>query len=46
MGRLDLGVGHLDEASYDASEGLKIEPGNAALHDLEQKVEIARAQRR
>jgi tetratricopeptide (TPR) repeat protein len=46
MGRMDLAVGHLDEASYDASEGLKIEPGNAALQGLQQKVEAARAQRK
>ena len=46
MGQLDLAVGHLDEASYDASEGLKIEPGNAALQGLQQKVEAARAQRK
>jgi tetratricopeptide (TPR) repeat protein len=46
MGRLDLAAGHLDEASYDASEGLKIEPGNTALQELQQKVEAARAQRK
>jgi predicted TPR repeat methyltransferase len=46
MGRLDLAAGHLDEASYDVSEGLKIEAADAALQDLQQKVEAARAQRR
>ena len=46
MGQLDLSVGHLDEASYDASEGLKIEPGSTALLELQKRVAAARAQRK
>ena len=39
MGRLDLGTGHMDEANYDITEGLKIEPSNKALQDLRQQLE-------
>ncbi len=46
MGQLDLTAGHLDAASYDAGEGLKIESGNAALLELQKQVESARAQKR
>lgn len=42
MGRLDLGAGHLDEASYDVGEALKIEPGNQAALKLQQEVEARR----
>ena len=38
MGRLDLAAGHRDEANYDVTEGLKIEPDNKALQDLRQQV--------
>jgi hypothetical protein len=37
MGRLDLAAGHRDEANYDVTEGLKIEPDNKALQDLRQQ---------
>jgi hypothetical protein len=39
MGRLDLAAGHRDEANYDVTEGLKIEPGNKALQNLRQQVD-------
>jgi tetratricopeptide (TPR) repeat protein len=42
MCRLDLGVGHLDEASYDVGEALKIEPANKAALELQQQVEAKR----
>jgi tetratricopeptide (TPR) repeat protein len=42
MGRLDVAAGHLDEASYDMSEALKIEPGNRAAQELQQQVEAKR----
>ena len=38
MGQLDLAAGHRDEANYDVTEGLKIEPDNKALQDLRQQV--------
>jgi len=45
MGRLDLAAGHMDEASYDVGEALKIEPGSQAVQDLRQRVEARRAQK-
>ena len=42
MCRLDLGVGHLDEASYDVGEALKIEPANRTAQELQQQVEAKR----
>jgi len=39
MGRLDLAASHMDEANYDVTEGLKIEPANKALQDLRQQLE-------
>jgi len=42
MGRLDVAAGHLDEASYDMSEALKIEPGNHAVLELQRQVEAKR----
>jgi len=35
MGRLDLAAGHVDQASYDVGEALKIQPGNRAAQDLQ-----------
>jgi Tfp pilus assembly protein PilF len=46
MGRLDLAAGHLDEASYDMTEALKIEPGNRAAQELQQQVEAKRGQKK
>lgn len=46
MGRLDLAAGHLDEASYDMTEALKIEPANLAAQQLQQKVESMRGQKK
>jgi tetratricopeptide (TPR) repeat protein len=42
MGRLDVAAGHLDEASYDMSEALKIEPGNHFVLELQRQVEAKR----
>ena len=42
MCRLNLGAGHLDEASYDVGEALKIEPTNKAALELRQQVESKR----
>jgi tetratricopeptide (TPR) repeat protein len=39
MGRLDFAAGHTDEARYDVSEGLKIEPGNKPLLELKQQLD-------
>jgi tetratricopeptide (TPR) repeat protein len=44
MGRLDLAAGHMQEAKYDVSEALKIEPGNKAVMELRQRVEAKEAQ--
>ncbi len=43
MGRLDLAANHLDEASYDVGEALRIEPGNKAVQDLRQQLEAKEA---
>jgi tetratricopeptide (TPR) repeat protein len=43
MGRLDLAAGHLDEASYDVGEALRIEPGNKKVQDLRQQLEAREA---
>ncbi len=45
MGRLDLAAGHMEEATYDVGEALKIEPGNQAARQLQQKVEARKAQK-
>jgi len=46
MGRLDLAAGHLDRASYDAGEALKIEPGNRAAQELRQRIEAREGQKK
>jgi len=46
MCRLDLGAGHLDEASYDAGEALKIEPANKTAKELQLQVEARRGAKR
>ena len=46
MGRLDIAAGHLDEANYDLTEALKIEPGNRPAQELLEQVEAKRAQRK
>jgi tetratricopeptide (TPR) repeat protein len=46
MGRLDLAAGHFDEARYDVSEALKIEPRNKALQELRQLVEAREGQKK
>ncbi len=45
MGRLDLAAGHMDQASYDAGQALKMEPGNAAAQQLQKRVEAGREQK-
>jgi len=45
MGRLDLAAAHMDEASYDVDEALKIEPSNKEVQELRQKVEAKKAQK-
>lgn len=45
MGRLDLAAGRMDEATYDVGEALKIEPGNQAARQLQQKVQARKAQK-
>jgi uncharacterized protein HemY len=42
MARLDIAAGHLDEASYDMTEALKIEPGNRTAQQLQQQIEAKR----
>lgn len=39
MGRLDLAAGHADQASYDASEALKLDPANKAALELRRAIE-------
>jgi tetratricopeptide (TPR) repeat protein len=46
MGRLDLAAGHLDEASYDVGEALRIEPGNKRVQDLRQQLEAKEAEQK
>jgi tetratricopeptide (TPR) repeat protein len=46
MGRLDLAAGHLDEASYDLGEALRIEPGNKKVLDLRQQLEAKEAEQK
>jgi len=46
MGRLDLAAGHVDEASYDVGEALKIQPGNRAAQELRQQVEAREGQKK
>jgi len=46
MGRLDLAAGHIDQASYDAGEALKIEPQNKAAQELRQQVEARSGQKK
>jgi tetratricopeptide (TPR) repeat protein len=44
MGRLDLAEGHLDDASNDAAEALKIEPGNKTAQELRQQIQAGGTQ--
>ena len=46
MGRLDLGAGHLDEASYHVEQALKMDAGNRAAQELQQQVEARREQKK
>jgi tetratricopeptide (TPR) repeat protein/TolB-like protein len=46
MGRLDLAAGHLDEASYDVGEALRIEPRNKKVLDLRQQLEAKEAEQK
>ena len=44
MGRLDLAAGHLDEATYDAGEALKIEPHSRPAQELRQQIQAHEGQ--
>jgi tetratricopeptide (TPR) repeat protein len=44
MGRLDIAAGHMDEAHYDVSEALKIQPGSKAAQELQQQLATREAQ--
>ena len=46
MGRLDLAAGHMDEARYDVSEALKIQPGSKAAQELRQQLAAREGQKR
>jgi tetratricopeptide (TPR) repeat protein len=46
MGRLDLADGHMDQASYDVAEALKIQPGNRAAQELRDQVKAREGQRK
>lgn len=46
MGRLDLAAGHMDEASYDVGEALKIQPGSKPAQELRQQVEAREGQKK
>jgi tetratricopeptide (TPR) repeat protein len=46
MGRLDLAAGHMDEASYDVREALKIQPGSKPAQELRQQVEAREGQKK
>jgi len=45
MCRLNIGANHLDEASYDVGEALKIEPANKTAQELQQQVDAKRGPR-
>jgi tetratricopeptide (TPR) repeat protein len=46
MGRIDLAAGHLDEASYHVEQALKMDAGNRAALELQQKVDSKREQKK
>jgi tetratricopeptide (TPR) repeat protein len=46
MGRLDLAAGHLDESSYHVEQALKMEAGNRAAQELQQKIDARREQKK
>jgi tetratricopeptide (TPR) repeat protein len=46
MGRLDLAVGHVDEARYDVGEALKIQPGNKPAQELRQQIAAREGQKK
>ena len=39
LGRLDLAANHLDEASRNAGEALKLDPGSATAKELNREIE-------
>ena len=39
LGRLDIATNHIDDASREVSEALKLEPGSRAAQDLKRQVE-------
>jgi tetratricopeptide (TPR) repeat protein len=40
LGRLDLAANHLDDASKEAGEALKLDPGNGGAQDLSRQIEL------
>jgi tetratricopeptide (TPR) repeat protein len=46
MGRLDLAAGHMDQASYDAGEALKLAPTNRAAQELWRQIEAREGQKK
>ncbi len=40
LGRLDLAANHLDDASKEAGEALKLDPGNRGAQDLGRQIEL------
>jgi len=46
IGRLDLAAGHMDEARYDVSEALKIQPGSKAAQELRQQLAAREGQKK
>jgi tetratricopeptide (TPR) repeat protein len=46
MGRLDLAAGHMEQASYDAGEALKLAPTNRAAEELWRQIETREGQKK
>ena len=40
LGRLDIATNHIDDASREVGEALKLEPGSRAAQDLKRQVEV------
>ena len=45
LGRLDLAAGHLDEATREAGEALKLDPVNQAAQDLRKQIQAKQGQK-
>jgi tetratricopeptide (TPR) repeat protein/TolB-like protein len=46
MGRLDLAAGHMDQASYEVDEAMKLAPANKAAQELRRQVETKAGQKK